>query len=185
MTASDAAEPSGGSPPITGPDTQGPPKGEIVDLDFLERLVGLLEDSGLHELEIESEGTRVRLAKPPSGPWPAPATEVSQSREVQPKPALDAPADALPDAAPEPSASELVDVEAPMVGTFYRAPSPNAPPYVEAGDRIAVGDTLCIIEAMKLMNELESEVAGTIAEICLENGKPVEYGQVLYRVIPD
>jgi acetyl-CoA carboxylase biotin carboxyl carrier protein len=71
-----------------------------------------------------------------------------------------------------------------MVGTFYRAPAPDAPPYVEEGGKISVGDTLCIIEAMKLMNELEAEVKGTIVEICAENAQPVEYGQVLFRVRP-
>jgi acetyl-CoA carboxylase biotin carboxyl carrier protein len=71
-----------------------------------------------------------------------------------------------------------------MVGTFYRAPAPEAPPYVENGTRISKGQTLCILEAMKLMNELESEVAGTVREICVENGEPVEYGQVLFRIEP-
>jgi acetyl-CoA carboxylase biotin carboxyl carrier protein len=71
-----------------------------------------------------------------------------------------------------------------MVGTFYRAPAPDAPPYVEAGKRVVPGDTLCIIEAMKLMNELECEVTGTIVEVCAENAQPVEFGQVLFRVDP-
>jgi acetyl-CoA carboxylase biotin carboxyl carrier protein len=75
-------------------------------------------------------------------------------------------------------------VKSPMVGTFYRAPAPEAPPYVEGGTRVAKGQTLCILEAMKLMNELESEVAGTVREICVENGEPVEYGQVLFRIEP-
>jgi acetyl-CoA carboxylase biotin carboxyl carrier protein len=78
----------------------------------------------------------------------------------------------------------LVEVTSPMVGTFYRAPSPDAPPYVEVGSRVAEGNVLCIIEAMKLMNELESEVAGTIAKILVENAEPVEYGQVLFLVDP-
>ena len=71
-----------------------------------------------------------------------------------------------------------------MVGTFFRAPAPDAPPYVGVGQRITAGDTVCIIEAMKLMNELESEVAGTVVEVCIENAQPVEYGQVLFRVDP-
>jgi acetyl-CoA carboxylase biotin carboxyl carrier protein len=71
-----------------------------------------------------------------------------------------------------------------MVGTFYRAPAPDAPPYVQTGTKIGPGDTLCIIEAMKLMNELESEVSGTVAEVCVENAQPVEFGQVLFRVDP-
>jgi acetyl-CoA carboxylase biotin carboxyl carrier protein len=72
-----------------------------------------------------------------------------------------------------------------MVGTFYRAPAPDAPPYVEVGQKVAEGDTLCIIEAMKLMNELEAEMSGTVAEILVENAEPVEYGQPLFRIDPD
>jgi acetyl-CoA carboxylase biotin carboxyl carrier protein len=80
--------------------------------------------------------------------------------------------------------SALLEITSPMVGTFYRAPAPDAPPYVEQGDRVAEGQTVCILEAMKLMNELEAEVAGTIREICVQNGDPVEYGQVLFRIEP-
>jgi acetyl-CoA carboxylase biotin carboxyl carrier protein len=80
--------------------------------------------------------------------------------------------------------SALLEVTSPMVGTFYRAPAPDAPPYVEVGDRVSKGQTVCILEAMKLMNELECEVSGTIREICVENADPVEYGQVLFRIEP-
>ena len=86
-----------------------------------------------------------------------------------------------PPAAP---ASNLVDIKSPMVGTFYRSPAPEAPSYVEVGSRVTKGMTLCILEAMKLMNELPADVDGTIREICVENGEPVEYGQVLFRVEP-
>lgn len=158
-------------------------EGKMIDLDHLERLVALLEASGVHEMELEVEGTRVRLVKPP------PAQAVGAIETAIAPQAPSPPAEAQP--ADEPSADDggdgasLQDVEAPMVGTFYRSPSPNAPPYVRRGARVEVGDTLCIIEAMKLMNELEAEVAGTVAEICLENGMPVEYGQVLFRIDPD
>jgi acetyl-CoA carboxylase biotin carboxyl carrier protein len=81
-----------------------------------------------------------------------------------------------------PARENLVEVTSPMVGTFYRAPAPDAPPYTEVGNRVSKGDVLCIIEAMKLMNELESEISGVIAEICVENAEPVEYGQALFRV---
>ncbi|MYG81935.1 MAG: acetyl-CoA carboxylase biotin carboxyl carrier protein, partial [Gemmatimonadetes bacterium] len=87
------------------------------------------------------------------------------------------------DAAESPSA-DLVDVTSPMVGTFYRAPSPEAPPYVDVGAKVAAGDVLCVIEAMKLMNELECEVSGRIVEICADNAEPVDYGQLLFRVDP-
>ena len=107
-----------------------------------------------------------------------------------PPPAAPAPreAPAAPSAegAPAPAAkSNLIEIKSPMVGTFYRAPAPEAPNYVESGSRVVRGQTLCILEAMKLMNELESEVAGVIREICVENAEPVEYGQVLFRVEPE
>jgi acetyl-CoA carboxylase biotin carboxyl carrier protein len=84
----------------------------------------------------------------------------------------------------EPASSNLVDVKSPMVGTFYRSAAPDAPSYVERGTRVKKGDTLCIIEAMKLLNELESEVDGVVVEICVENAVPIEYGQVLFRIDP-
>ena len=83
-----------------------------------------------------------------------------------------------------PAPSNLLEITSPMVGTFYRSPAPDAPSYVEVGGRVSLGDTLCIIEAMKLMNELECEISGTVAEICVESGQPVEFGQVLFRVDP-
>ncbi|MDP9349640.1 MAG: acetyl-CoA carboxylase biotin carboxyl carrier protein, partial [Gemmatimonadota bacterium] len=92
---------------------------------------------------------------------------------------------AEPAAPAAPARGNLVEIKSPMVGTFYRSPSPEAPPYVEVGTPVTRGQTLCILEAMKLMNELESEASGTIREICVENGEPVEYGQVLFRIEPD
>ncbi len=165
----------------------------MIDLDFLERLIKALDDSTIDSLELERGGTRVRLAKtPPHAPAPpsahfAPAPIVAGAPAPAPAPASPAAPEAAPSAAEEskPSASSnLVDIESPMVGTFYRAPAPDAPAYVDVGKRVSPGDTLCIIEAMKLMNELECEVSGTIAEICVENAQPVEYGQVLFRVEP-
>jgi acetyl-CoA carboxylase biotin carboxyl carrier protein len=98
---------------------------------------------------------------------------------------MPAPAPAAPPAAAPASAEDrLVKVVSPMVGTFYRAPAPDADPYVEVGDRIDAGQTVCIIEAMKLMNEIESEVRGRVAKIAVENGQPVEYGQVLFLIDP-
>ena len=88
-------------------------------------------------------------------------------------------------AVPPPGRSDLTEITSPMVGTFYRAPSPDDPPFVDIGNRIGVGQTICILEAMKLMNELESEVSGEVAEILVENGTPVEFGQVLMRVKPN
>ena len=153
------------------------------DLTYLEQLVVLVEASGVHELELEVGETRVRIVKPP-----LPQVVQAAPAAIAPPPA---PAGAVEESAPKTEAdpgssgSETIEVNAPMVGTFYRAPSPNAPPYTRRGERVSVGDTLCIIEAMKLMNELEAEVAGTVVEICLENGAPVEYGQALFRIDPD
>jgi acetyl-CoA carboxylase biotin carboxyl carrier protein len=156
----------------------------MIDLDFLERLIKALDASSVDSLEIERGGTRVRLAKtPPAAPVApamaqavpmAPAAPAAASTETAPAGA----------AAPPTAASNLLEITSPMVGTFYRAPAPDAPSYVDVGARISNGDTLCIIEAMKLMNELDAEISGTIAEICVDNAQPVEFGQVLFRVDP-
>jgi acetyl-CoA carboxylase biotin carboxyl carrier protein len=159
----------------------------MIDLDFLERLIKALDDSSVDSLEIERGGTRIRLAKTP----PVSAAPVAMAAPVaaaaipaaapQPASAPDA-SGGSPD--PTPVSSNLLDVTSPMVGTFYRSPAPDAPSYVEIGAKVSPGDTLCIIEAMKLMNELECEISGTIAEICIEDAQPVEFGQVLFRVDP-
>jgi len=161
----------------------------MIDLEFIERLIRVLDESGLDSLEIERGGTRVKLAKTPQGTVgpvafahapaaahaPAvPPPSAERAAEETPAPAAKSPA----------AASHLIEITAPMVGTFYHAPAPDAPAYVERGTRVKPGDTLCIIEAMKLMNELECEVSGTIAEVCVENAQPVEFGQVLFRVDP-
>ena len=160
----------------------------MIDLEFLERLIHAIDESSLDSIEIERGGTRVRLSKSaPGGPVSvAPAAAAVPASAPAPQPAAAAGGGETAAEAPAPPArsSNLVDVESPMVGTFYRSPAPDAPAYVEKGKRVAKGDTLCIIEAMKLMNELESEVEGTIVEVLIENGQPVEYGQVLFRVDP-
>ena len=164
----------------------------MIDLEFLERLIRAIDESSLDSIEIERGGTRVRLAKTPDfgqAPMAAPvqvAASAPASVVAPPPPAhpvAQAPESEIAPAEPAP-ASNLVDIESPMVGTFYDAPAPDAPSYVEQGSRVGKGDTLCIIEAMKLMNELECEVSGTIVEVCVENAQPVEYGQVLFRVDP-
>ena len=160
----------------------------MIDKDFIESLIQMLDESTLDNLEVERGGTRIRLSKSPD----APASMVAQPAvSVQPPAAAAVPsaAAATPESpaetAPAPAAaSNLVEVPSPMVGTFYRAPAPDADPYVELGKQVGEGDVLCIIEAMKLMNELECETSGRIAEICVENGEPVEYGQVLFRIEP-
>jgi acetyl-CoA carboxylase biotin carboxyl carrier protein len=160
----------------------------MIDLEFVEKLIRSMDESSLDSIEIERGGTRIRLAKSPPvaaavvGSAPAPVAPAP----VAPAPAP-APANPLPEAAAPtaPAAGEdWIEVTSPMVGTFYRAPSPGSDPFTDVGQRISRGQTLCIIEAMKLMNELEAEVEGTVREILVENGEPVEYGQVLFRVEP-
>lgn len=161
----------------------------MIDLAWIQRVIDMVEGAEIDSLEVSRWGTRVRVAKSPTiqvGSGPAPA--VSPGHQA----ASSAPAGSSAVAETTVAgttgeaalASNLADVVSPMVGTFFRAPAPDAPAYVDTGDKITKGQTLCILEAMKLMNELEAEVAGTIREICVENGDPVEYGQVLFRVDP-
>lgn len=153
----------------------------MIDLDYLERLVQLVDESGLDTVELEHDGTMIRLAKTPEG-----AVVAAPAMQAMPLPAA-APAATAPAAEASESAasdSSLVDITSPMVGTFYRAPAPDAPSYVDVGSTVSPGETVCIIEAMKLMNELEAEVSGRVVEVCVENAQPVEYGQVLFRIEP-
>ena len=153
----------------------------MIDIEFVESLIRMLDESSLDNLEIRRGGTRVRLSKSPGGSTVA---SVSSTNSAAPDAAL-APSEQEPPPSPAESASaNLVDIASPMVGTFYRAPSPEASPYVEVGHTVAAGDVLCVIEAMKLMNELECEASGRIVEICVDNAEPVDFGQVLFRVDP-
>ena len=167
----------------------------MIDREFLEFLVRLLDDSSLDSLEIERGGMRVRLAKSaPAGtttalvPTPTATADATDRSPAGPPPALPSPPASPPPAgstpAPDDAGTPLTEVASPMVGTFYRAPSPEADPYVKTGDTVEAGDVLCVIEAMKLMNELECETPGRIVEICVGNAEPVDYGQVLFRVEP-
>jgi acetyl-CoA carboxylase biotin carboxyl carrier protein len=160
----------------------------MIDLDFIRGLIEAVDDSGIDSLEIARGGTRIRINKtPPPAPVAAAAGAPAVAHAAAPAALPAAPASAPAEAAaPAPAAvaSSLVEIKSPMVGTFYRAPAPEAPAYVEVGSRIARGQTLCILEAMKLMNELPSEISGVVREVCVENGEPVEFGQVLFRVDP-
>jgi len=150
-----------------------------MDLRKLKTLIELVESSGIAELEISEGEERVRITRSlPPGSQPTPAGG------VQPASAMTATAPAngtaagagAPTPAPEPEGHV---VKSPMVGTFYRSASPGAKPFVEIGDPVQVGDPLCIIEAMKLMNEIEADRAGVVKAVLIENGQPVEYGQPL------
>jgi len=147
-----------------------------MDLRKLKTLIELVESSGIAELEIQEGEERVRITRASvsgTGPSAAPAP-VQAAAAPMPAPA---PALALVPAASAEQEGHLV--KSPMVGTFYRAASPGAKPFVEVGDSVQVGDTLCIIEAMKLMNEIEADEAGVVKQVLAENGQPVEFGQPL------
>ena len=156
----------------------------MMDLDFLERLIKALDDSTVDSLEIERGGTKVRLAKTPPAAAVMPMAAAPMTAPAAAAPAAAPAGEVSAPSEPAPASSNLLEITSPMVGTFYRSPAPDAPPYVTEGDRVKSGDTLCIIEAMKLMNELECEIQGSIVEICVEDAQPVEFGQVLFRVDP-
>ena len=148
-----------------------------MDLRKLKTLIDLVESSGIAELEIQEGEERVRITRALS------AAAMGASQAMAPMPALAAGAPvAANGAAPAATPREEPEghlVKSPMVGTFYRAASPGAKPFVEVGDSVQAGDTLCIIEAMKLMNEIESDKSGVVKQILVENGQPVEFGQPL------
>ncbi len=154
-----------------------------MDIRKIKKLIELIEDSGVAEIEIKEGEESVRISRATPNPMPAPYAIPPQGYMPPPMateptaPAAAAPA--VDDAPPE---VEGHTVTSPMVGTFYRAPSPGASPFVETGQAVAVGDTLCIIEAMKMLNQIESDVAGKVKAILVENGSPVEYGQPLFII---
>lgn len=151
-----------------------------MDLRKLKTLIDLVAESGIAELEITEGDDKVRIVKfSQSSAAPVAYVPEAQSAQVVAAPAAAAPA---PAAAAAPAAAEGHAVKAPMVGTFYRAPSPGAAPFVEVGQTVKEGDPLCIIEAMKLLNEIEADKSGVIKEILVENGGPVEYGQPLFII---
>ncbi len=151
-----------------------------MDLRKLKTLIELVETSGIAELEIQEGEERVRITRAPTGASLAPSSQVISVPAAGAPPAAAAPAvAAVPAAEPVPEGHV---VKSPMVGTFYRAATPGAKPFVEVGDTIVEGATLCIVEAMKLMNEIEADKAGTVKAILTENGQPVEFGQPLFLI---
>ena len=161
-----------------------------MDLNYVKKLVKLLSESDVDEIEIEEEGKKVRIVKHRNSvsplPFPPPGStmyaQVPQFSPAVNNPLVD------PSAAPPPStaaaapAVKLYEIKSPIVGTFYRAPAPDASPFVQVGSVIEPGNVLCIIEAMKLMNEIEADISGKIAKVMVENGQPVEYDQTLFLV---
>ena len=165
----------------------------MIDLRYVKKLIEMLDGSGVDSIEISTDkGLKIRLSKTPGGRG---GVQVASSLPVvgvveapRMSPAAGTPAIAEPPPvprAPDVPPPALLEVKSPMVGTYYGAPEPGAKPYVTAGDRVKKGQVLCIIEAMKIMNEIESEVDGVMREVLADNAHPVEYGQVLFRVDPN
>ena len=155
-----------------------------MDIRKVKKLIELLEESGIAEIEITEGEEAVRISRYPAAgaapvmaaPLPPPAAMHAAPAAA---PAAATPADAAAASAAEPKGNK---VAAPMVGTFYRSASPEAEPFVKVGDKVQVGDTLCIIEAMKMMNQIEAEISGTVLSVEVENGEPIEFGQTLFVI---
>jgi acetyl-CoA carboxylase biotin carboxyl carrier protein len=167
--------------------------GPMIDLRYVKKLIDILDESTVDSIEISSDkGMKIRISKSPSGRGAmqvAPQTVMAPMMAApmlptgQPTPAEGTPA-VEPATAAEPKSGGN-EVKSPMVGTFYSAPEPGAKPYVSVGSRVSKGQILCIIEAMKIMNEIESEVAGVVTEVLASDAQPVEYGQPLFRIDPN
>ena len=159
--------------------------------NYIRKLIRLVEESEIESLEVSSWGRKIRITQRlNAGSNGHSETQVVIPAQAPPAAAAPAPAPAPPQSPAEPSAptadtknkGSLVEIKSPMVGTFYQAPAPDADPYVSTNEKIAAGQVVCIVEAMKLMNEIESEVSGRVVEIRVENAQPVEFGQVLFVI---
>ena len=153
-----------------------------MDIRKVKKLIELLEESGIGEIEIKEGEESVRISRGVSGaPAPAPSPAVAPP----PAPTLVAPAASAAPAEPESNSARAEGhvVKSPMVGTFYRSPSPSSPAFVEVGKTVKAGDILCIVEAMKMMNQIEADAPGTIEAVLVENGEPVEFDQPLFSIV--
>ena len=167
----------------------------MIDLRYVKKLIEMLDGSSVDSVEISSDkGMKIRISKTPQQRGavqiptpvampavmaPAPVTRLTPTEPVAAIGEGEAPTRA------EPPRENLLEVKSPMVGTYYAAPEPGAKPYATVGSRVTKGQVLCIIEAMKIMNEIEAEVSGLVREVCVQDAHPVEYGQVLFRVDPN
>ncbi len=151
-----------------------------MDLREIRQLIKIVESSNIHEFELEEEGTKLRISKAA----PAEMAVAYNVPQVQQPIPVAAAAPVQSGAAVEEAEidNNHYEIRSPMVGTFYRAPSPDADPYIEIGSQVSVGQTMCIVEAMKLMNEIEADVSGKVVKIMVENAQPVEYNQVLFLI---
>jgi len=165
-----------------------------VDLGQLERLLSFMTDHGLEEFEYAHGDLRIRLKKAlpqgfaaPAQALPVAQTSAPQIAAAQAAPSAPQPATQTASAPAQPATPAATDehiIKSPIVGTFYAGPSPEAGPFVRAGDSVEAGQTVCIIEAMKLMNEIEADISGVVARVLVENGQPVEYGEPLFALRP-
>ncbi len=167
----------------------------MIDLRYVKKLIDIIDESTVDSIEITSDkGLKIRISKSPQQrgavqvaaqmpiPTMVPAVQAQAGRA---SPSQGVPVVAEPEVAAEPAKPAALDVKSPMVGTFYKSPEPGSKAYVAVGDRVKKGQILCIIEAMKIMNEIESEFSGVVREILVEDSQPVEYGQALFRIDPN
>jgi acetyl-CoA carboxylase biotin carboxyl carrier protein len=153
-----------------------------VDLKDIKAIIDLMKKNSVTEFEMEKEGFKIRLKRGVNGGVPVVAYEDPPAMGImQPAAALPVPSPPVPPPAPP---SNEVEIKSPMIGTFYRAPSPESAPYVEVGTEVSPETVVCIIEAMKVMNEIKAEARGVITQVLIENAKPVEFGQALFKVRP-
>ena len=153
-----------------------------MDLRKLKTLIDLVAESDIEELEVTEGESKVRIVKSSSSPQNQVVMMQPQAAYAQPTQVVAAPASAAAPVAAAPAAPEGYIVKSPMVGTFYRSSSPGAAAFVEVGQEVKEGETLCIIEAMKLLNEIDTDIAGVIKQVLVENGQPVEFGQPLFVI---
>ncbi|MBM3246729.1 MAG: acetyl-CoA carboxylase biotin carboxyl carrier protein [Candidatus Omnitrophica bacterium] len=149
-----------------------------MNLKEIKEMINLMNDNGLMELEIEKDGMRIRLKKTGAGQEAFSGPVVIEREKMPQHQAKESAEDTYS------AAEKTVEIKAPMVGAFYRAPAPEAPPFVEVGQEIEPGQIICVIEAMKLMNEIKSEIKGKILEILVDNAEPVEFGQPMFLIEP-
>jgi acetyl-CoA carboxylase biotin carboxyl carrier protein len=163
----------------------------MIDLRYVKKLIDMLDESTVDSIEITSDkGMKIRISKSPqhrgtvqvAAPVALPAVATAPASRQTPAGGMPAVADDAPAPAPK---EQLLEIKSPMVGTFYSAAEPGAKAFASVGDRIANGKVVCIIEAMKIMNEIESEFSGVVREVLVQNAQPVEYGQVLFRIAPN
>jgi acetyl-CoA carboxylase biotin carboxyl carrier protein len=174
-----------GSKKQEGKDKQaGAPSEPSFNMDELRELAELVNEHGFTDFEFENENIRVRLSKAPAATFaPQPVAYAAPAVDAAAPPVAASPvAETAPAVAPTEPAEELFNITSPIVGTFYRSPGPDKEPYVKEGSQVTPASIVCIVEAMKLMNEIEAEVTGEVVKIFVENGQPVEYGQPLFGI---